>query len=277
MRLVALELLEGVEVGILIAQADHQSHRDLVVFQVIEERAAIGVVVERPSRGVHDEPRHVLLGLHLPQLLQADAVDLRPAAFAQLEALLELAAEISAASLGEHRVLGVQLDARLVARGLLAVLADAHVARGHAAHAAVFGVEDFRGGEARIDLDARGLGLRAQPAADVAQARDVVAVILEARRAASTTGTWREPSFERKRKRSSVTGVFNGAPSFFQSGRSSSRPRGSMTGAGEDVGSDFRAFLDDADRDFLAVDAASWRRRIAVASPDGPAPTTTTS
>ena len=61
---------------------------------------------------------------------------------------------------------------------MLAVLADAHVAGGDALHRAVLVVEHLGGGEAGIDLDAQRLGLLAEPAADVAQADDVVAVVV---------------------------------------------------------------------------------------------------
>jgi hypothetical protein len=108
---------------------------------------------------MHDEAGHVALGLHLPELLQADAVNLRPAAFAQLEALLEQPAEVAAAPLGKDRVLGVQLEPGLVAAGLLAVAPDAHVAGRDAAHAAVVAIKDLGRRESRIDLHARGLGL----------------------------------------------------------------------------------------------------------------------
>ena len=88
--------------------------------------------LERPAGGVHDQAGLVALGLDLPQLLQADAVDLRVDAFAQLEALLELPAEVAAAAFGEQGVLAVQLHAGLVGVGLLALAVDAHVAGGDA-------------------------------------------------------------------------------------------------------------------------------------------------
>ena len=55
--------------------------------------------------------------------------------------------------------LRVQLHARLVGVGLLALLADAHVAGGDAFDAPFVVVEHLRGGEAREDLDAQRLGL----------------------------------------------------------------------------------------------------------------------
>ena len=47
----------GREVGIRVVEADDEADRDLVVLQVIEERAAIGVGVQRPADGVHDQRR----------------------------------------------------------------------------------------------------------------------------------------------------------------------------------------------------------------------------
>ena len=76
MGLEALELLERRKVGILVAEADDEADRDQPVFHVINERAAVDVGVQRPAGGMRDQPRLVALRLHLPQLLQADAVHL---------------------------------------------------------------------------------------------------------------------------------------------------------------------------------------------------------
>ena len=63
MRLEALEFLEGRQVRVLVVEANHETHRDLVVLKVVEERAAVGVRGHRPAHGVHDESLLVLLGL----------------------------------------------------------------------------------------------------------------------------------------------------------------------------------------------------------------------
>ena len=52
----------------------------------------------------------------------------------------------------------------------LAVLADAHVAGGDAAHLAVLAVEHFRRREARIDLDAERFRLGREPFGDECRA-----------------------------------------------------------------------------------------------------------
>ena len=104
MRLVALEFLVGTEIGIRVAEPDHESDAGEVVFHVIEERAAVGIVGKRPAGGVHDEPFLVLLGPDFPELFQSDAVDLGIDAFAQAVAFLKLFAEIAAAAFGKYRV-----------------------------------------------------------------------------------------------------------------------------------------------------------------------------
>ncbi len=181
-QLVALELFERGEVRIAVGEADHVADRDQVALDVVNEAAAIGVGSHRPAAGVHDQALDVLLRLDLPQFLEADAVHLRIGAIAQLEFLLQLLAEMAAAALGEEGVLAEQLHARLVRLGGLAVAADAHVAGGDAFYRTILVVEHLGAGEAGVDFHAEGLGLLRQPAADIAQADDVVAVVEKAAR-----------------------------------------------------------------------------------------------
>src|SRR6185437_12011319 len=103
MRLVALEFLEGAEIGVRVAEAHHEPDRHLAVRRVVQEGAAVGRAIERPPRGMDHEPRHVLFRRDLPELLQPDAVDLRVDALAQLVALLQALAEVPARALGEER------------------------------------------------------------------------------------------------------------------------------------------------------------------------------
>src|SRR5262249_15420978 len=153
----------------------------LIVLEVIEERAAIGAAVERPADGVDDRTLLVIRGRDLPQLLDAEREGLGIDTVAQLEALEQGLGEGGAAALGEQRVGATQLDAGLEVVGRLTVLADAHVAGGDAEDAAVLAVEHLGGSEARIDLDAKSFGLGGQPAAEVAEADDVVAVVVHLR------------------------------------------------------------------------------------------------
>jgi hypothetical protein len=59
-----------------------------------------------------------------------------------------------------------------------AVLVDADVAGRDPNHGAVVAVDDFRRRERRVDLDGQLLGLLAQPGAHLAEADDVVAVVM---------------------------------------------------------------------------------------------------
>ena len=181
MGLEALELLVGREIGIGIAQPDDESHGDLVRLHVIEERPTIRLAVERPARGMHHQPGLVLFGLHLPELLQADAVHLRISALAQAVSRFQVLAEVAAAAFGKERVFAVQLHPGLVGIGLLAFAVDAEIAGGDPLdHIAV--VEHFCGGEAGKDFHAQRFGLAREPTAYVAQAHHIIAMVLKARR-----------------------------------------------------------------------------------------------
>src|SRR4029077_5462174 len=84
--------------------------------------------------------------------------------------------EVPPAPFGKEGVLAVQFHARLVGVGLLALAVDAEVAGGDALHRGAF-IQGFGRGEAGKDLDAELLGLLAQPAGEVAETDDVVAVV----------------------------------------------------------------------------------------------------
>ncbi len=181
----------------------------------------------------------------LPQFLDADRVGLRVAAVAQLEPLDQPLRQRAAAALGEQRLARDQLDARRVAVGRLAVAADAHVAGRDAAHPAVGIVQHLGTGKPGIDLDPELLGLRRQPAAQIAEADDVVAAVVHLRRG-------RQP--ERPRLRQIQKPVLGGgrvergaalAPvrdQFVERARFQHRAR-------QDMRADLRALLDDADAD----------------------------
>src|SRR5205814_2950644 len=114
------------------------------------------------------------------QLLEAQAVRLRVAVRAERESFHQLPPEMTATSLREKSVFAEQLDARLVLVRGFAVAAYAHVAGRYAAHAALLVEQQLRRGEARVDLDSQRFGLLPHPAANVAEADDVVPVVAEA-------------------------------------------------------------------------------------------------
>ena len=66
MGLETLELLEGGQMGIAVIQADDETDSHLIVFEMIDEGAAIGAVVHRPSRRMQHQPLLVLFGIDFP-------------------------------------------------------------------------------------------------------------------------------------------------------------------------------------------------------------------
>src|SRR5690606_12889988 len=128
MRLPALEFLERAQPWIGVVQSNHEADRDLAVVGVVQERTAVGAVVQRPAGGVHHQAGLVRGRIGLPQLLDADAVALRIATLAEPELLDQPPTEMPARAFGEDRVLRQQLHAQLELGSRLAVLAQAEVA-----------------------------------------------------------------------------------------------------------------------------------------------------
>src|SRR3569623_1491291 len=178
----ALEFLERTQVGIRIIEMHHVTHCDAVAFEVIEETAATGAVVERPAQGMDHLAGLMPRRLDPPQLFEAEAELLHLATLAQRVARAQLFGERTARTFGDQRVFGVQLHARRIARLGRTVFGDAHVAGDNALDAAVIVIKQLGGGEARIDFHAQRLGPLAQPPAQLAQADDVITVVAHQRR-----------------------------------------------------------------------------------------------
>ena len=179
MGLEALELVEGRQVRVLVVEPDDVADVGLAVLQMIDERAAPGLVVHRPARAVDHQALLVLRRVELPELLEAEAVGLGVGTLAQAEMRLQLLRQGAVAALAEEGVLPVQLHPRLEAVLLLAVAADAEDAGGDPLDPSVVVKQHLGRGKAGIDLGAQGLGLLRQPATDVAQRHDVVALVVQ--------------------------------------------------------------------------------------------------
>ena len=119
----------------------------------------------------------LLLG-HLPHLFEAHRVRLRLRVRAHVKLLHERLAARPAAALGEQRLASAQLAAALEAVFQRAVLCNADVARRDPRHAAILVIEDFRGCETRIYLDAKLLRLFTKPANELPEADNVVALVV---------------------------------------------------------------------------------------------------
>ena len=164
-------------------------------------------------------------GRQLPDLLDADGVDLRVLPLPEVERLGELLDQRAARPFAEDHHLGADVDARLVVRLLLAGAGDALVAGAHADHAAVLD-QGLGGGELEEDVDPGGLDLRGHPLEELAEGDDVVAVVLQRRRDGHGDGALLGQDPEHLLVRS--ISPSNGAD-FQSSGKSSLRARGSTT------------------------------------------------
>ena len=182
MGLPTLEFLKRAEVGVGVAQAGNKAHGHFVALQVVEEGAAVGHFVHGPSGRMHDKARLVARRVNFPHFFDADAKALRIFAGVQLVFGNHLLAQVAARTFGKNGVFAQQLHAQLeaVARG--AFFADAHIARRHAFDRAFVVVQHLCRSKAREDFHAQGLGLLCEPAGDIAQADDVIAMVVGKRR-----------------------------------------------------------------------------------------------
>ena len=156
---------------------------------MVQPAAAVRIIGQRPAYRVHDAARTALLRADLPQFLDADAISLRIAAVTQVETREQVTRQRPAAAFGKHGLARAQFHAALKMGRGVAVLADAKVAGGNAAHRAGLIKQHLSGRKPRIDLDAEGLGLLAQPAADIAETHHIVAMVVHLRRGGQVDGT----------------------------------------------------------------------------------------
>ncbi len=164
-----LEFLERRQPGVGVIEVHDKADGHVAVAEMVHERAAAGLVVQRPAEGVLHQAGLELLRRDLPQLLQPDAVLLRLAALGQAKALLHDLRQRPARALGQQHIFAVQLHARLVVGLVRPVLADAEHPGDHALDGSVIGIDQLRSRHAGIDLHPQSLSLLAQPAAEIGQ------------------------------------------------------------------------------------------------------------
>ncbi|MDT4856373.1 hypothetical protein FQZ97_907610 [compost metagenome] len=146
----------------------------------------------------------------------------------------------------------MQLHAGLVVVGVAAVAGHTHVAGGHAADGAVFVVQDFHCGEAGEDIHAQRLGLLAHPLHDVAQADDVVALVVETGRQ-QPVGRAARAGFGQEQELVLRDGHVQRRAFFLPVGDEFGQRQRVHDGAGQDVRTQFRALFKHADADFLIL------------------------
>ena len=267
MRLEALHLVERTEMGILVVQPDDEADRDLIVVHVVEEGAAVSLAVQRPADGVQHQSGFVLGRLDLPQFLDAQAKGLRIGAVPQVETLEQRLGQRAPATLGENRVGRAELNPRLIVLRRLTIAANSHVTGGHAHHPAGRIVQHLGGGETWVDLYSELFGLLRQPAADVAEADDVVALVVHLRRRRQPErlllGEEQEVVFGRRNveRRALVPPVGN---QFVERARLDDRAR-------QDMRADLGPLLDNADADLSLLPRGQLLQPDCRAQPGWPA------
>ena len=252
MGLEALELAERAQPGVLIIESDHESHRDLIILQVVQERPSICIFIQGPSGGMHDQPWLVVGRIDFPKFLDAYTVSLWLRSFTQAKSFNDLFSQRAAAAFRQKCVFSVQLHTRLVSVGMIALFVQPHVTGGDALDRSVVIEQHLRGGEARKDLDLQSLGLFRQPATQVAQADDVVAGIVhgpgqkEHRYAAGPGLAQKHQLLAADRGIQRRTLVFPVRYQLVQGTWFQHCP-------GQNVGTDFGPFFDHANADFVVI------------------------
>src|SRR5690606_38282416 len=132
-----LEFIEGTDVGIAVTQIHNESHRYLVVLEVIEETTAgagRAGADHRVARRVHDQPLFVLAGRNLPHFLDANSVVLRIRVLVQSEAADQLLAQVSAATFREDGIAGMELKTWLITALVVTFSIHSHIASSYPLH-----------------------------------------------------------------------------------------------------------------------------------------------
>src|SRR5690554_467071 len=243
MKLETLELFKRAQVRVAVRQISDQSDVNLAILEVIQKGAAGRTgFIKRPAGGMHHQARLVFGRVDVPQFLDPDAVVLRVFTLIEFEVPDQAFAQVTTTAFGKQGVLGTQLHTRHVTVFLGAIPGNTHIAGDHAFNLTILD-DGFRRGKARIHLNAQLLGLFGQPAAQVAQADDVVAMVVHVpghKRIRDLDGLFliahQEniiPGYRRIQRRAALLPV---REELVQGG-------GLEHGTGEDVRADFRAFF----------------------------------
>ena len=80
-----LKFFKGRNPRVGVIQAHHHAHCNLIIVQVIEKRSAVGVRIERPACGVHNEARFGLGWIDFPKFFDANSIGLGVAPLVKLE------------------------------------------------------------------------------------------------------------------------------------------------------------------------------------------------
>ena len=187
MLLEAVERHVRIEQRVLVVEPRHEPDREPSFGHRVDEAAAELVVPQRIPERMDDGARLEAIGRHLPQLLQTERELFRLASSAKLKTPQQLLRQVAAHAVAEDRDLGVDVDARLEPGLLLAVLPmPRSPVRTPMTRRPVD--QDVLAGKAGKEIDALPFGLLGQPANELVQRDDAVAVVPERRRDDAETG-----------------------------------------------------------------------------------------
>jgi hypothetical protein len=130
---------------------------------------------------VHDGAGGQTVRGNLPQLLDANGIELRRAAGVERQATDDRLRQVATDAVGENRHLRTNVDARLEGRFALAVFSNPAIAGADAGHSIAV-VEHVDTREPGEDVDALALDKPAQPLHETIERNDVVAVVSQRRR-----------------------------------------------------------------------------------------------
>ena len=185
---VELELLQHVvdrEARVGVVEPDHEADRDAVRLALavhrVDPRAAELLVLRLRAQRPAERVDHAVERLvDLPDLLDAERPDLRVGA-GEAQGLHRRAGQVAPAALGEHGRLRDDVRAGLEVRLLAALLVAALVAGAHADDRVVLD-QQLRADGLGEHVGARLLRLVGEPAVELRDRDDVVAVVAERRR-----------------------------------------------------------------------------------------------
>ena len=196
--------------------------------------------------------RHMLFGRNVPQFLQADPENLGVAILLQVEAFHQLLRQMPADAFGKEGIFGMEFQPRLPRILARAITRDAHVTGGDALYRAIVVPQDFGGSEPGENLHPQRFGLARQPAAQIAKADGVTALVVHERRHQGVRKIIflrfaEDPVFVvRHRHRHRTVEIAPVRQKLIERARVDDRPR-------QDVRTNLRTFFEDADRQFEAL------------------------
>src|SRR5229473_7317126 len=180
MSLVFLERFVRVELRILVFQSDHEADRKAVVAEAVNPSSTVRAEIHRPAERMRNKPGLDASRLHIPKLLDADAVGLR-VDVVELFSGDEVFGQRAARAFSEHGDFRAEFVAGREGVLGLAIFIHAFVFGDDSGDALAL-VNQLRAAELCEEIYARLFHQAAKPLHELAQRNNVIAAVLEWRR-----------------------------------------------------------------------------------------------